>query len=110
MARNQATQKITAFARHFLQSEEYRQSMKHRILAGKAPQLQTLLYEYAFGKPQVGLDPSGAGGGPVPRARVVLYDAARESEDEGAGGLVRDPRSPTRPSEPRRSTAAESTG
>jgi hypothetical protein len=41
---NQATPEIKAFTRHFLQSKEYRQSSKRRILAGKAPHLETLFH------------------------------------------------------------------
>ena len=48
---NKATREIKEFARDFLQSERYRQSLKRRILAGQAPQLEILMHYYAFGKP-----------------------------------------------------------
>ena len=91
---NRATQEIKEYTRHFLQSETYRRSAERRILARQAPQLEILFHHYAYGKPQVGLDQSGAAGGPVPPARVVLYDLprnGREVEVDAEGRVVKKP-------------------
>lgn len=95
---NKATQENKELTRHFLQSEEYRQSIKRRILAGKAPQLEILFHHYAFGKPTIGLEPSGAAGGPVPPARVLFLPRnGREVEVDGDGRVgFASPTSPTR--------------
>jgi len=83
---NKATQEIKEFTRDFLQSDAYRRSVERRILAGKAPQLEILFHHYAFGKPTVGLEPSGAAGGPVPPAMVlVLPPNGREAKVDDDG-------------------------
>ena len=89
---NRATQEIKEYTRHFLQSETYRRNVERRILAGKAPQLETLFHHYAFGKPNVVLEPSGAAGGPVPPARVVFLPRnGREVEVDAEGRVVKKP-------------------
>lgn len=63
--RNKVSEDIAAYARSFLESSEYRASAHRRILAGKAPHLETLLYQYAYGKPPDKLEVTGADGGPL---------------------------------------------
>jgi hypothetical protein len=48
---NKATFEIKVFARAFLESDEYQESLKRRVLAGEAPHMETLLHHYAYGKP-----------------------------------------------------------
>ena len=50
-AQSKATLEIKEFARNFLMSDGYRRKLERRILAGTAPQIEVLLYYYAFGKP-----------------------------------------------------------
>jgi hypothetical protein len=63
---NKATQEIKEFARTFLQSPEYRRSLKRRILAGKAPQLEILMLHYGFGRPTATVEV------PPPEVRQVV--------------------------------------
>ena len=49
---NKATQEIKEFAREFLTSNEYRSSLKKRILEGRALQLEIMLAHYGFGVPK----------------------------------------------------------
>jgi hypothetical protein len=58
---NKATQEIKEFARNFLMSEEYRENLKQRILAGAAPHLEVLLHHYGFGKPKSSVEILGPG-------------------------------------------------
>lgn len=51
-ASNLATREHKAFCQQFLESEEYRQNAMERILTGKAPHLETLLFGYAYGQPK----------------------------------------------------------
>jgi hypothetical protein len=39
-------------ARKFLSSPEYQRSLKTRLLAGDAPQIEVLLWHYGYGKPR----------------------------------------------------------
>ena len=53
---NKATQEIKEFARNFLMSEEFRENLKRRILAGEAPHMEILLHHYGFGKPKTSVE------------------------------------------------------
>jgi hypothetical protein len=58
---NKATQEIKDFARNFLMSEEYRENLKQRILAGDAPHMEMLLHHYGFGKPKSSVEVLASG-------------------------------------------------
>lgn len=58
---NKATQEIKEFARNFLMSEEYRENLKRRILAGEAPHIEVLLHHYGFGKPKTSVEVLASG-------------------------------------------------
>lgn len=45
------TKTLRAFCRAFVEDLTYRQNLLERILAGKAPFLETLIWHYAYGKP-----------------------------------------------------------
>jgi hypothetical protein len=49
---NHATRSMKAIAQQFFESEEYRASMKQRILAGTAPALEVYLLQMLYGKPK----------------------------------------------------------
>jgi len=51
-ARNKTTQAIAALARELtFENPEYIEALKKRLVAGKAPHMETLLAFYGFGKP-----------------------------------------------------------
>jgi hypothetical protein len=50
---------MRALARGLFGSPEYRASVTRRLLAGKAPQLEVLLYYYAYGKPVTTVEMAG---------------------------------------------------
>jgi len=47
-----ATRRARALAQAFLSSRRYRVSLEKRILAGRAQQLEVMLWAYAYGKPR----------------------------------------------------------
>ena len=49
---NIATREHKAFCKEFLESPEYRRSAIKRMLAGKAPHLESLALGYAYGQPK----------------------------------------------------------
>ena len=67
---NKATQGVKDFARHFLESDEYRLKVKTRILSGKAPKIEELLHYYAYGKPREATEDSGQDGVWVSQAEM----------------------------------------
>lgn len=46
-----ATIEIRTLARYLLEHPRYQQSLRRRLLAGKAPQVEVLLFHYAYGRP-----------------------------------------------------------
>ena len=50
---NKATGEIKTFARSLLEDAVYRARLKQRIINGKAPQIEALLYAHAYGKPRM---------------------------------------------------------
>lgn len=55
-ALNKNTPEIKTFARQLLESDEYRESLKTRVLAGKAPHMEPLLHHYGYGQPKQQID------------------------------------------------------
>jgi len=51
-ARNRRTLELREFADEFFRSDEYRASLKRRLLRGQAPQLETYLLALCYGKPE----------------------------------------------------------
>jgi hypothetical protein len=49
--RNKATSEIRDVARRLLDDLEYRRSLQARLISGKAGPVETLLFHYAYGKP-----------------------------------------------------------
>jgi hypothetical protein len=58
--------------RRFLESEEYRESARRRVLAGKAPHLERLRHEHVYGKATDRVELSGAEHSPVRIIEVQL--------------------------------------
>ncbi len=48
---NRATIEVRELARSLIEDPGYQASLRHRLIAGKAPQMEMLLYSYAYGKP-----------------------------------------------------------
>jgi hypothetical protein len=46
-------------AANILNDEQYRETLKRRLIAGNAPHMETLLWHYAFGKPTENVDFQG---------------------------------------------------
>lgn len=62
---NKATREIKAFWHAFFRSKPYRETAKNRMLAGRAPHLESYLLALVYGKPKETVEVTGAGGGPV---------------------------------------------
>lgn len=50
-SKNKTKLPVSELARKFLESDEYYTSLKARLLEGRAQQIETLLWYYAYGKP-----------------------------------------------------------
>ncbi len=48
---NRTTLEVREFARHQIEDPEYQASLRGRLIAGKAPQMEMMLFHYAYGKP-----------------------------------------------------------
>ena len=55
-ALNKATQAIKELSRTRLEDPRYVASLDKRLVAGKAPHMETLLHHYAYGKPAETVD------------------------------------------------------
>jgi hypothetical protein len=49
---NKATVEIKEFARSVLEDPLYQKCLRDRVMQGKAPQIEVLLFHYAYGKPK----------------------------------------------------------
>lgn len=67
---NSATVEIRDFARVMLENPAYRTALKARLISGKAPHMETLLYHYAYGKPREATEDSGQDGVWVSQADI----------------------------------------
>ncbi len=64
--KNKATLEVQAFCRGLVEDEEYRKYFDHRFKVGQLPpQLEQLVWHYAYGKPIERQEISGPGGGPI---------------------------------------------
>jgi hypothetical protein len=50
-SKNKVKVEVQEFARQLLEAPDYQESLRQRLLEGKAPHLETLLFHYAYGKP-----------------------------------------------------------
>jgi hypothetical protein len=50
-SRNKTSLEIAAVARQLVESREYKASLKKRLIEGKAPHMEPILFYYAYGKP-----------------------------------------------------------
>lgn len=49
---NRATVEIKESSRRLVEDPDYVQSLRRRLVSGKAPHMETLLFHYAYGKPK----------------------------------------------------------
>lgn len=69
---NKATQDVREFAQKFIDDEDYKASLRRRVLTGRAPHMEQLIWHYRFGKPRDVLDVNLADLVPL---RIVIEDA-----------------------------------
>lgn len=48
---NKATVEVKELARSFLEDPAYQNNLKERLRDGRAPQIEALMFHYAYGKP-----------------------------------------------------------
>ena len=53
---NKASAEIREAARRLLEDEAYQRGLSVRLIKGRAPHMETLLYHYAYGKPKETMD------------------------------------------------------
>jgi len=75
-SQNKATLDMVEWFREFLSSPECRESMKRRMLSGKAPKLEELAFHYGLGKPVETVEVTGADGGAIMVQQVEAERAA----------------------------------
>ena len=56
---NKATLEIKDASRRLVEDPDYVKSLTRRLVAGKAPHMETLLFHYAYGKPKEQHEHSG---------------------------------------------------
>jgi|CXWL01.1.fsa_nt_gi hypothetical protein len=49
---NKTTVEVKEFARSILEGPLYQKRLRDRVMQGKAPQIEVLLFHYAYGKPK----------------------------------------------------------
>src|SRR5262245_61590818 len=50
-SRNKATIEVRDFARQLIEDPAYQERLRQRVIEGKAPQMEMLLFKYAYGQP-----------------------------------------------------------
>lgn len=91
------TREIQEIARELL-DEDYFEVLRLRLLNGKcAPQVETLIHHFAFGRPKNLVEVSGAGDGKIPLSAMrTIYEIAMSGDD----AEKKKPRKP-KPSKPK---------
>ena len=69
---NKVTQDAREFAQKFLDDADYKDSLRRRVLTGKAPHMEQLIWHYRFGKPKDVLDLNLAELAPL---RIIIEDS-----------------------------------
>lgn len=77
---NKATIEIKQFAMKMLADPKYGMSLQRRLINGEAPHMETLLHQYAYGKPKDHVEITGADGGPL--AVLFTVNPGRKALDE----------------------------
>lgn len=69
---NKRTADIREYCVKFATDPEYRENVRTRIMRGKAPHIEQLIWRYAFGDPKQSITLSGPDGGPVSVEAQIL--------------------------------------
>jgi hypothetical protein len=104
-----STRKVVEFTQKLLGDKEYQAALRKRIIAGEAPSIEVLLYQYAYGKPveRVQVEQKtavtiidrlsggdvvvvGKGAGSASHRARVGAIAESAVDDAGGGGALRD--------------------
>ena len=72
---NKATVEIKEFARSILEDPLYQKRLKDRVIQGKAPHIEALLFHYAYGKPTETTGEQGA------TLEELVLEATRRREE-----------------------------
>lgn len=76
---NKRTREIQVFAAKLLEDPDYVKELAIRLRRGKAPHVESLLYQYAYGKPKDTVVLTGQDGGPV----ALIERVIRHTKGEG---------------------------
>lgn len=57
---NKTSTEVRELARALVEDPAYRKKLRERLLRGKAPQVEVLLYHYAYGKPKETFEHQGS--------------------------------------------------
>ena len=71
---NHATREIKDFARNLVESPEYVKSLTRRLIAGRAPHMETLIFHYGYGKPKETVDVPQLGDLAAVLAKKIVFD------------------------------------
>jgi hypothetical protein len=77
---NKAARDIKEMARGLLSGEEYQRNLVRRLNRGTAGPVETLLYQYAFGKPKDTVELSGPDGGPLQAIAWRIIDPTNRDD------------------------------
>lgn len=91
-SRNVRRQQVEAIAQQLVNDPKYRKQVKARLLKGDAPQLEQLMWYFAYGKPVERAELSGPGGVPLGTQppKVEFYLPSNHRGDE-PGGIIQSP-------------------
>lgn len=80
--KNNTTVEVRDAARRLVGDAEYRRSLRERLRNGNAGQMESVLWYYAYGKPSDKVELTGADGGPIGLAGLLLEVVeARDGSD-----------------------------
>ena len=71
---NKATVEIRDTSRRLLEDKAYVEAFRARLIAGKAPHMEPVLYYYAYGKPKETVDVLGLSEMAAALARKVVHE------------------------------------
>ena len=72
---NRATIEVREASRRMVEDRDYRKNLRHRLLKGQAPHMESLLWHYAYGKPAERLE------GTLRLPLSIIHRTLRPGED-----------------------------
>jgi len=79
---NKSTRTIQEVAHGLLSGDVYKANLVKRLQRGTAGPVETLLYQYAYGKPKDTVELTGPNGGPLQAIEWRIVDPAKRGEEE----------------------------